>query len=135
MIFFCSDITWDDGGFDDDSDLPKEVTFTDIPDMEEGEVEDYLSEMLSNMYGFCPKGFFHKKIEVQARQSYDTIWEGQEIGQRWGQDYLGRRKLPVPCTLNCCLNEDGLILDIVNKQGEVIATQSIDITTLTDMCK
>jgi hypothetical protein len=56
MIYEVSDIKYDTDG--EEVDLPKTLTIT-VPDdiVDEVEMEEYISDEISNITGFCHKGF------------------------------------------------------------------------------
>lgn len=68
--FLCTDIQWDTDGIY--LSLPKSVLFVNcsLPD-DEDEVEDFLSDKLTDAVGFCHSGFKHE--EVMNKQEIGLI--------------------------------------------------------------
>lgn len=53
--FVIKDIEYDTGG--EDVDLPETLTITVPEDVEDEDIDEYLSDEISNITGFCHKGF------------------------------------------------------------------------------
>jgi len=66
--YYVSNIVWDTD--DEVCDLPKSVMFFGCPDALSDDDEDAISEMLSDAFGFCHKGF---NIELLTDELFESI--------------------------------------------------------------
>jgi len=55
MIYIVTDIDWDTDG--EDIDLPSELEIDILDDMDSEDIEDYVSDSISDITGFCHYGF------------------------------------------------------------------------------
>jgi hypothetical protein len=61
-VFVVSDIHWDTDG--EDIEIPKELTIqiSEDEELEEDEIEEYISDKISDETGFCHLGFNYKEV-------------------------------------------------------------------------
>lgn len=60
MNILCKNIQWDTSGGDDDGpvpELPKDVLVTNVPGEYVGNNEEAISDLLTERFAFCHKGF------------------------------------------------------------------------------
>ncbi len=61
-VFLVTDIHWDTDG--EEVDLPEEMTVnvSEDEELEEDEIEEYISDKISDETGFCHFGFNYKEV-------------------------------------------------------------------------
>jgi len=61
-VFLITDIDWDTDG--EEVDLPEEITVnvSEDEELEEDEIEEYISDKISDKTGFCHFGFNYKEV-------------------------------------------------------------------------
>lgn len=85
MHLLVTDIAWDDEGMGyEECCLPTTVVVLDAPDIPEGiqpqEIEDEVSELLSDAFGFCHMGFVWQRLS----EIHDTHAGGGFLPERLG---------------------------------------------------